>query len=664
MFSRYRWSFYPSELSKHHSDRNRDRHRRHSNQRDSSPEERVIRLIDLDYTLTGRRYVPGRVKDTTQLSDVAEHLRAKFWNGDQRLPEDAEIQFFWDSRRLDGDEIPKDASTLHYRVLPAGDDGSLRVVWKGVSLRLRRAQLGVIADEVAAGRSVGSIRQTIVDLLRVSNKDTKDIVQTPNQIEIGAAGGLRPGPLEGNNWEARKVQDWLCRYLTIELKRPGNYLVLKAFNEEYVWHKPSVNSRGHVEFRDIKLWLKQAVLTAVHLSRPRSRRRSDGIHVDLGDIKLKVRGKPLGKHTYIRPGKTLEFDVPRVVEDKFLQAEAWLVPLTETCIVCSDEKRVSEMPNRRRVTASCEHDATICKECVGLWITSSMDTLSWDRLKCPECPQLLKYENVQAFASRETLDKYNTLATKAFLSDLPEFMWCLNPKCNSGHIHPTGCSKAKCPACKHSLCVRHHVPWHSGETCDEYDRRTKIQRKNEKASEKHVKEIAKPCPGCKKNVHKFDGCDHVTCICGHEWCWLCFGTYYHDEQGFLQCRHTQECRYRENPPNYEGGRAFMPFLPPARGPPPGPPGMFVNGPLPPGRAQNVAPPPGIPRGAPGFRPPRPPVRPLPDDGHVFVRHHVPRPLLFNANRPRPPQQQQRPDFVEQARIFHMGHLAQRAERER
>lgn len=109
--------------------------------------------------------------------------------------------------------------------------------------------------------------------------------------------------------------------------------------------------------------------------------------------------------------------------------------------------------------------------------------------------------------------------------------------------------------------------------------RNRRQRRGERASEKKVKEITKPCPQCRRDVNKFSGCDHITCelystwkknsgrptydptgVCGHEWCYVCFSTYYRDDHSFLQCKHKADCKYFNNPPNYEGGRAFMPFL--------------------------------------------------------------------------------------------------------
>ncbi|KAI1136910.1 hypothetical protein F5Y05DRAFT_90380 [Hypoxylon sp. FL0543] len=654
MFSR--WSFTstnrPGDLSSHHKDGRRHR----SKPRDLTRERRRIDLFDLDSTITGRDPVNIGIKESWKLVHIAEKLRKQYPDGDEQIPEDAEIRFFWLDKLLEGDDIPKGASSLLYRVLGEADDGGLRVVWRGGSLKLRKQHVETVAREVAAGRSIGSIRATTLNLLRASNAKKGPLLRDANQVVIEAAGGIREGPLQGNNWEARKVQTWLCRYLIIDVRPVDDFLVLRGFNEQYVWHKPYHNSRGYADVHRLKSWLKDEVLTSI--CHRKSHRR--GIEAD--DIKLTCRGKPVRKHSHILPGETIDFEVPRSIEDKFVRAEAWLVPLSEECIVCSDEKRVSEMPNKRRITASCEHDSNMCKECVGNWIASSMDSVAWDRLKCPECPQLLKYENVRAFATREVFERYDTLAVKALLSSIPEFLWCFNPRCNSGQIHPTGCSRAKCHACKRYLCVRHNVPWHKGETCEEYERRTRRQRRNDKASEEHVKEIAKPCPGCKKNVHKYSGCDHVTCICGHEWCWLCFGRYYRDEHDFLQCHHTRECRYHDNPPNYEGGRAFMPFLNIPRGPrPPPPPPAFPGGPPRPRRVDAAA------QAGPGNRPPG---GPLAEDDLVgfFLRRHMNRNPFdpnININLARAGQPNfMGPDFFEEALLFNLGHLMQRADRNR
>ena len=97
------------------------------------------------------------------------------------------------------------------------------------------------------------------------------------------------------------------------------------------------------------------------------------------------------------------------------------------------------------------------------------------------------------------------------MGTIDEFKWCLNSRCDAGQIFPRGCTKAQCHACKRSICVHHNMPWHKHETCEQYDHRTRKLKKGEKASAKWIKETTKSCPKCERAVHKYTGCDHVTC---------------------------------------------------------------------------------------------------------------------------------------------------------
>ena len=35
----------------------------------------------------------------------------------------------------------------------------------------------------------------------------------------------------------------------------------------------------------------------------------------------------------------------------------------------------------------------------------------------------------------------------------------------------------------------------------------------------------KRCPACQAPIQKNGGCNHMSCPCGHEFCWLCMGEY-------------------------------------------------------------------------------------------------------------------------------------------
>lgn len=110
------------------------------------------------------------------------------------------------------------------------------------------------------------------------------------------------------------------------------------------------------------------------------------------------------------------------------------------------------------------------------------------------------------------LRRYDRLATKAAFESIPGFRWC---RCGSGQVHDAGYDSPKfeCVSCRKRYCVVHNRRWHEGETCAEYDYRTDgtQRRAEEKASERLIKATAKKCPGCKGNVEKMSGCDHMTC---------------------------------------------------------------------------------------------------------------------------------------------------------
>jgi hypothetical protein len=477
-----------------------------------------IQLIDLDDLRDPTRI---SIKETTCLSHITNFLKRRYadWdNYDGPVSRDAQIIYYCMDKRLLGDEIPRNISRLHYRALKSdfddGDESAIRISW-AKKVQLNSEQAAQMHATLEKGETVGGLRRTLAALLDVED---------PHRIVMTAVGGLRPGDLQGNNWKAAMIKSWLCHEIRIDVAPENGYLILKGVNEEYIYHPPSNYAEPSVDLGSLRQWLRYKILTNVH------RRASSRLNVDSEDITLVCKGKLLKRRRHVPLGQTVEFELTRNVTDKFTAEEAWLLPLTTSCVVCGDDKRASEIPSS--ITKSCEHDATTCKECIGQWIASSMDTVAWDRLRCPECPQLLRFEDVQAFATRETFDRsvyhkyatllrfllttksrYDSLATKAAVSNIPNFKWCLNPRCQTGQIIRTGCDKVKCYSCKASSCAIHDLPWHKGETCEDFDVRNRRQRKNEKASKKTVKEITKPCPQCHRDVHKFSGCDHITCKC-------------------------------------------------------------------------------------------------------------------------------------------------------
>ncbi|KAK6437086.1 hypothetical protein LTR95_006718 [Oleoguttula sp. CCFEE 5521] len=203
--------------------------------------------------------------------------------------------------------------------------------------------------------------------------------------------------------------------------------------------------------------------------------------------------------------------------------------LLKSCVVCGDEKLPFLFPGST-VSMSCTHEILTCNECLQSWLTSELDSRGTESIKCPECPSVLTPEDFLACAPLDLAQKFDRLLTRATLSALPGFAWCLAAGCESGQVNVENASYMKCVACSHEVCLTCKVKWHQGKTCAEYGvivRGGSKRRKEEEKSEKLVQGMSKICPGtgCGARIEKGGGCDHMTCRkCRWEFCWQCLAS--------------------------------------------------------------------------------------------------------------------------------------------
>ncbi|KAI2501220.1 hypothetical protein MHU86_13236 [Fragilaria crotonensis] len=85
---------------------------------------------------------------------------------------------------------------------------------------------------------------------------------------------------------------------------------------------------------------------------------------------------------------------------------------------------------------------------------------------------------------------------------------------------------AKCLTCFCGLCRR---PWefgtgrrqrcHRGKTCEKYRKSVPF----DDGDYVYVAQLAnaRSCPGCSMRTQRTEGCNHMTCPCGYEWCYVC-----------------------------------------------------------------------------------------------------------------------------------------------
>jgi len=197
------------------------------------------------------------------------------------------------------------------------------------------------------------------------------------------------------------------------------------------------------------------------------------------------------------------------------------------------EVRPFPVPSLLR-TCSAAHSLDICRTCLSRHLDALLESQGRsgsDALTCPSpgCGHAYSNEELQVLASPETFAKYDKLRLLGHLATLPDFRWCLRQGCNNGQVYDfTALRNALgthyrvyCDACGFSMCFRHQVPWHAGQTCLEYE-----EAKGDpdfSATREWLRNNTKSCPGmCGASVEKNEGCFHMTCqVCRFEFCWEC-----------------------------------------------------------------------------------------------------------------------------------------------
>lgn len=125
------------------------------------------------------------------------------------------------------------------------------------------------------------------------------------------------------------------------------------------------------------------------------------------------------------------------------------------CAVC-----LSPFPMRNQpVTTECQHQRTICPDCLQNQIRVAVETGSWRKLYCSEvgCKKPLTYLDIKAGASPEILEqydqtcvgfqwiitltrRYDKLITDAHMKSDPRYRQCNRPdgSCTAGQLHEGG----------------------------------------------------------------------------------------------------------------------------------------------------------------------------------------------------------------------------------
>lgn len=284
---------------------------------------------------------------------------------------------------------------------------------------------------------------------------------------------------------------------------------------------------------------------------PRARQRRPRMEHDLEEEDDEMNDWDVGHgHFALGPGRTLNdpapeeaedlhqnpTDDPQFDDDEFLYSDAEIEDTASAgnpedddaepieCPICLEEYPPSGFPKRPTITDLCDHPDKSCLQCLDSSITTIIQTGALHILACPICPQKLTTRDVEEYANKKVYERYKYLKQQALRPG--HYISCTNSRCGGSQAHdsdgPTG-PRMVCNFCQAETCAKHRRPWHEGQTCLEYDMDpAQIERlEEEEATAKLLaKEATSICPKCGQGVTKTEGCDHMMCQCGTEWCYV------------------------------------------------------------------------------------------------------------------------------------------------
>ena len=146
-------------------------------------------------------------------------------------------------------------------------------------------------------------------------------------------------------------------------------------------------------------------------------------------------------------------------------------------------------------------------------------------VKCPNCkipvhPNFV--EDSLRNANPQLLDKYEHFSMNNFLmNNNDEYSSCPTPGCDYMFFFNPGENNFLCPMCNKNYCLNCKVEWHKGMTCQEYKDSRDVNKLDDKFYQFVKGAKFKMCPKCKYWVEKNQGCNHMRCRCGADFCYKC-----------------------------------------------------------------------------------------------------------------------------------------------
>lgn len=206
-----------------------------------------------------------------------------------------------------------------------------------------------------------------------------------------------------------------------------------------------------------------------------------------------------------------------------LDSTAGNVVPTQRCSVCLENIPTADCISLK----ACGREAHgTCLECLKTYLKMRIEDARVADLRCPAagtdgCEACVSEEELEEWLEVEVVEKYKRfrlMQGDTKLRACPQCNELCSPLARDPEEGIAGIiPEMTCQACSNVFCYYHSNAHGIGaKACAEYER--EMIKEEKKAL---VKSSARRCPNCSVLTQKASGCNHMTCQCKTEWCWVC-----------------------------------------------------------------------------------------------------------------------------------------------
>ncbi|KAG7035460.1 putative E3 ubiquitin-protein ligase ARI9, partial [Cucurbita argyrosperma subsp. argyrosperma] len=202
--------------------------------------------------------------------------------------------------------------------------------------------------------------------------------------------------------------------------------------------------------------------------------------------------------------------------------------LLENCEICYVDNELDQM----YTVNDCLH--RYCFSCMKKHV--EVKFLDGSEAKCPHegCKSTVGIENFEKLFPPKVIEIIHQRFKESSIP-FSEKVYCPQPRCSAlmsktevldytkdilGNAEQSGARK--CMKCHGLFCIKCKATWHNDMTCEEYRKSSHgTQTEDAKLNSLAKEKLWQPCLRCGHLVELAEGCFHIVCRCGHEFCYSC-----------------------------------------------------------------------------------------------------------------------------------------------